>query len=382
MRLDVHQHLWTPPLLDALAERDRCRSSDGWTGSRSCSCGRRAALRRSTPPRSRGPPRAASCAPTGSIARSWRSAARSGSRRSPATRPQPLIDAHLDGVLALGDRFGAWGPLGARRIPTPMTSTTCSRRGCVGVSLPACALAGATRCAAWARCSSASPRTVVRRCSCTPGRGPGRGAPRRRSTSRLWWPALTDYVAQMQAAWLAFAAAGRREHPEAGDRVRDAGRRRAAAGRAPGHSRRPADRPARPAAPSMTPRATGRGPSRPWRVGWRSRAARLRLGPSGRAEPLRTGRERELQENAARLLAAGGACRHEPAPLPSSSDLPAELAADARALAPPRPPRGRTLRVYEQIWDDEHVNAWLICWSEDQDTGFHDHDESGGRRSR
>jgi mannose-6-phosphate isomerase-like protein (cupin superfamily) len=33
-------------------------------------------------------------------------------------------------------------------------------------------------------------------------------------------------------------------------------------------------------------------------------------------------------------------------------------------------------RVYGQIWDDEDVNAWLICWSEDQDTGFHDHDES------
>ena len=33
-------------------------------------------------------------------------------------------------------------------------------------------------------------------------------------------------------------------------------------------------------------------------------------------------------------------------------------------------------RVYEQIWDDGDVNAWLICWSEDQDTGFHDHDES------
>jgi mannose-6-phosphate isomerase-like protein (cupin superfamily) len=36
----------------------------------------------------------------------------------------------------------------------------------------------------------------------------------------------------------------------------------------------------------------------------------------------------------------------------------------------------RDARVYEQIWDDEDVNAWLICWSEDQDTGFHDHDES------
>jgi mannose-6-phosphate isomerase-like protein (cupin superfamily) len=33
-------------------------------------------------------------------------------------------------------------------------------------------------------------------------------------------------------------------------------------------------------------------------------------------------------------------------------------------------------RVYEQIWDDDEVNAWVICWSEDQDTGFHDHDDS------
>ena len=34
------------------------------------------------------------------------------------------------------------------------------------------------------------------------------------------------------------------------------------------------------------------------------------------------------------------------------------------------------VRIYEQIWDDENVNAWLICWSEDSDTGFHDHDDS------
>ena len=39
-------------------------------------------------------------------------------------------------------------------------------------------------------------------------------------------------------------------------------------------------------------------------------------------------------------------------------------------------------RVYEQIWDDEDVNAWLICWSEDSDTGFHDHDDSGRRDHR
>jgi quercetin dioxygenase-like cupin family protein len=34
------------------------------------------------------------------------------------------------------------------------------------------------------------------------------------------------------------------------------------------------------------------------------------------------------------------------------------------------------VRVYEQIWKDAHLNAWLICWSHDQDTGFHDHHHS------
>ena len=35
-------------------------------------------------------------------------------------------------------------------------------------------------------------------------------------------------------------------------------------------------------------------------------------------------------------------------------------------------------RVYEQIWDQEDVNAWVICWSANQDTGFHDHEDSAG----
>jgi mannose-6-phosphate isomerase-like protein (cupin superfamily) len=33
-------------------------------------------------------------------------------------------------------------------------------------------------------------------------------------------------------------------------------------------------------------------------------------------------------------------------------------------------------RVYEQMWNDGDVNVWLICWSQDSDTGFHDHDDS------
>jgi mannose-6-phosphate isomerase-like protein (cupin superfamily) len=33
-------------------------------------------------------------------------------------------------------------------------------------------------------------------------------------------------------------------------------------------------------------------------------------------------------------------------------------------------------RAYELVWEDPDVNAWAIRWSEDADTGFHDHDES------
>jgi quercetin dioxygenase-like cupin family protein len=42
----------------------------------------------------------------------------------------------------------------------------------------------------------------------------------------------------------------------------------------------------------------------------------------------------------------------------------------------PRVRHADDARVYELVWEDEQVNAWLICWSEDQDTGFHDHDQS------
>lgn len=53
----------------------------------------------------------------------------------------------------------------------------------------------------------------------------------------------------------------------------------------------------------------------------------------------------------------------------------ADLAdAPERWQRPVRRPDGG--RAYELIWEDPDVNAWLIYWSEDNDTGFHDHDES------
>lgn len=33
-------------------------------------------------------------------------------------------------------------------------------------------------------------------------------------------------------------------------------------------------------------------------------------------------------------------------------------------------------RTYGLIWEDADVCAWVLCWSHDHDTGFHDHDVS------
>src|SRR5215467_5656775 len=35
-------------------------------------------------------------------------------------------------------------------------------------------------------------------------------------------------------------------------------------------------------------------------------------------------------------------------------------------------------RTFELLRDDDEVTAWVICWMDDQDTGFHDHDISRG----
>ena len=38
-------------------------------------------------------------------------------------------------------------------------------------------------------------------------------------------------------------------------------------------------------------------------------------------------------------------------------------------------------RTYAQLHRDDHVGVWLICWMNDHDTGFHDHDLSAGALS-
>ena len=35
-------------------------------------------------------------------------------------------------------------------------------------------------------------------------------------------------------------------------------------------------------------------------------------------------------------------------------------------------------RVYASLYRDSHVDVWLLCWTPENDTGFHDHDISSG----
>jgi 6-methylsalicylate decarboxylase len=210
VKVDIHQHVWTAPLLDALAAR-QClpfvRHNGGLTV---LHCGAElpyvidtaaeSAARRAQLLAADGVDRAviALSSPIGIEALAHDIAAE-------------LISAHLDGVLALGEGFAAWGPV-AIDSPDPAGVDDVLDRGCVGVSLPACALAGR------AALDAAGP--VLERVQARgvplfvhPGGVASRDAREAPLNEPLWWRALTDYVAQMQAAWLTFAAQGRRELP-------------------------------------------------------------------------------------------------------------------------------------------------------------------------
>ena len=39
---------------------------------------------------------------------------------------------------------------------------------------------------------------------------------------------------------------------------------------------------------------------------------------------------------------------------------------------------GTPERHFEQLWRDDHVDVWVITWTNGNDTGFHDHDVSRG----
>jgi predicted TIM-barrel fold metal-dependent hydrolase len=216
MRVDVHQHLWSEPLVAALQARSELpfvRREHGLTvlflgGERPCvldmaseAPGARAELLERD-----NLDRALICL-----------SSPLGIESLPRAQSQPLLDAYHDGAHALDRRFGVWGAVALDR-PDPDDVVRLLERGCVGVSLPAGALAGIdalTRLRPLlARLEAADAPLLVH-----PGPGPGgllSGAHAIGEPSLLdplWWSALTRYVGEMHAAWLTFVSAGRAEHP-------------------------------------------------------------------------------------------------------------------------------------------------------------------------
>ena len=206
MRVDVHQHLWTEPLLAALQERSTPPFARGGTihtqGEAPVTidlAAERPAARRALLARD-GIDRAiiAISSPIGVEA-------------LPRALARPLIDAHLDGVQAAGEPFAAWGPIALDGMGAADVDAVCER-GAVGVSMPAGALSGAPAIAAAMAvleraCAREAPLFVH------PGPGVGDDPPPPGTGEPPWWPAMTRYVSQMQAAWLALEAFARPRLP-------------------------------------------------------------------------------------------------------------------------------------------------------------------------
>jgi predicted TIM-barrel fold metal-dependent hydrolase len=207
---DIHQHLWPEPLLGALARRRRpprlVRSGGGWT--------LRMHGERDAPvdPADHDPTRRLKVLDAHGVDRAL--VAPSTPLGIEALAPddaRPLIEAYHAGVAALPPRFGGWAAIGLVE-PDAGELVALLDRGFVGACIAADALSGPDGYAALAPVLA----LLERRCApllVHPGPSPHTLAAGRPGGLPAWWPAMTRYVASMQAAWHAFGVIGRPAHP-------------------------------------------------------------------------------------------------------------------------------------------------------------------------
>lgn len=198
-RIDVHQHVWPEPFLAALRARRSAPRLDDWT------------LHTTGEPPYRVEPgdhsisaRAELAAADGIDLALVSLSSPLGIESLPADEARPLLDAYHEGVLALPRPFGAWAAAGLD-VPDPAALRDVLAAGCVGLQLPANALADG---AGYEHCApllaelerSGKPLFVH------PGPVPSASGP-------AWWAAVVGYVGQMHAAWFAWHEYGARRYP-------------------------------------------------------------------------------------------------------------------------------------------------------------------------
>src|SRR3954469_7423074 len=196
MRTDLHQHLLPEPLIGALARRSAAPRVAG--------TGPTLRLEMAGEPvsalqgRDHDPVARAAEAEREGIDRVVVSLSTAlGIEALPADEARPLVDAFNHGVLELGSPFELWGTaLTADDVDALLDA------GARGITLPPPALVEGGA-------EALLDRLELRGAPLFVHPGPATSGP----DAPSWWPAMTNYVAQMSAAWHAWVAFGRARHP-------------------------------------------------------------------------------------------------------------------------------------------------------------------------
>ncbi|WP_019633137.1 amidohydrolase family protein [Actinomadura atramentaria] len=199
--VDVHQHLWSPPLVAALRARTSPPYLKDWT----------LYLDGEPPftviPEDHDVAARAELARADGLDRALVSLSTPlGVEALPPDAARPLLDAYHEGAAALPAPFGAWAAANVHTVSADDAAAALDH-GFVGLQLPAAALAGP---AGFARCAPLLDLLEERGLPLFVHPGPA--APGDAEVPG-WWPALVPYVQQMHAAWFAFRAFGRPRHP-------------------------------------------------------------------------------------------------------------------------------------------------------------------------
>jgi len=214
LQIDVHQHLWPEPLLAELAHRRGAprlrRRREGWVvevpGEPDAA----------VEPADHDPDRRVDLLRADGLDRAYLALSSPlGIEALPPDDARPLLDAWHEGAAALPAELGAWAAPSVSE-PDPRNLGELLDRGFVGACLPAEALASAT---GFDRCGSLLELLEARGAPLLVHPGPGPDTLRVPAIAAAtevvpsWWPAVTRYVAAMNAAWHAFARFGRPAHP-------------------------------------------------------------------------------------------------------------------------------------------------------------------------
>jgi hypothetical protein len=192
---DIHQHLWPEPLLRELSRRREPprlqRRATGWV------------LRLHGEPDApvdladHDPERRAALVAADGLDRALVAPS------LPLGTGAALLEAYHDGVIGLPAAFGAWAAIAE---PDPAQLDRLLDRGFAGACVAAGALSGP---AGFERLGPVLETLERRGAPLLVHPGPAAAS----AHVPAWWPALTDYVAEMQTAWHAFPLWGRPAHP-------------------------------------------------------------------------------------------------------------------------------------------------------------------------